>query len=245
MFAPSRRGGTTKRKRESTLEVYPHPSGSSSASANVAGSSSGGYPPPSSSQMYPPHVDVLNPSPKPGDYNLFNHPSASSAEMSPSTGPSGPSPASASANNAPLPPLHHHNNLHQHEKRRRLHLNPLIPPHKSDPSSIVVADVQNESDALHILALASAGQPSNAGDSRGPRAREQRRENGEDEPQGRAVTIDEFALLRLGIVNEEQVITLINAFFRFHHHLFVSTQTMAPDNSLWYLSTASRAHLSR
>jgi hypothetical protein len=40
-------------------------------------------------------------------------------------------------------------------KRRRMHLNP--PLHADDPSSLVVADVQNESDALHILALASGG----------------------------------------------------------------------------------------
>ena len=51
-------------------------------------------------------------------------------------------------------------------KRRRLHLNP--PLHADDPSSLVVADVQNESDALHILALASgSGRGGRDGDRRG------------------------------------------------------------------------------
>lgn len=102
-------------------------------------------------------------------------------------------------------------------KRRRLHLGPSL--QTTDPSSIVVADMQNESDALHILALASAGRPSSEG-SKSPRlaaARAPVRRRFES-----PARIEDFALIRLGIVDEETVTRLTNVFFRFHHHFFVS-----------------------
>jgi hypothetical protein len=86
-------------------------------------------------------------------------------------------------------------------KRRRLHLNP--PLHAADPSSIVVADMQNESDALHILALASG------------------REDNSKRPKA-IKPLSEFPLVKLGIVTEEQVVRLSETFFRCHHHLYVS-----------------------
>jgi hypothetical protein len=94
----------------------------------------------------------------------------------------------------------------------------LHPPHKSDPSSIVVADVQNESDALHILALASAARPSSS-DLEGTATRAP--ENGRATPTRRTATMDDFALVRLGIVDEEQIVTLVHSFFQYNHHMVV------------------------
>ena len=87
-------------------------------------------------------------------------------------------------------------------KRRRLRLNP--PVQASDPSSFVVADIQNESDALQILALASG----HAGGSAETR-------------QGTG-NLNDFPLVRLGIVDTVQLSTLSQAFFQHHHHFFVS-----------------------
>lgn len=172
---------------------------------------------PAQHQSYaPPHIDVLNPSPK-NDY-LFNHPSASSNDLSPAT--TGPSPIQAPAHLQPAS-VGSSSSAQGEVKRRRLHLNP--PLHTSDPSSIVVADVQNESDALHILALASAGRPPNSGNNKSPRHHP--RLSGTITPAGRAplgvARIEDFALVRLGIVDEDQVSRLTAAFFRFYHHLFV------------------------
>lgn len=86
-------------------------------------------------------------------------------------------------------------------KRRRLHLHP--PVNAADPSSLVVADMQNESDALHILALAS--------------------QRGEASvPADKDTALEEFALIKLGIVDAEQVVRLTDVFFRCIHHLMVS-----------------------
>ena len=93
-------------------------------------------------------------------------------------------------------------------KRRRLHLNP--PMQASDPSSIVVADMQNESDALQILALAS-----------GQGVRQQ---SGRAGPAPLANLAD-FPLVRLGILDPSQLITLIDSFFQNHHHFFVSASS--------------------
>jgi len=90
-------------------------------------------------------------------------------------------------------------------KRRRLHLNP--PLQVSDPSSIVVADMQNESDALQILALASGHGHKGSGSTPG---------------QSSTASLADFALVRLGILDTTQLLTLAEAFFLHHHHFFVS-----------------------
>lgn len=101
-------------------------------------------------------------------------------------------------------------------KRRRLHLNP--PLHAADPSSIVVADMQNESDALQILALAS-GQ--NDQQER-PHHRARPHADTTSLPPSRDVRdIGHFPLIKLGIVSESQTALLTERFFRFHHHFFV------------------------
>lgn len=84
--------------------------------------------------------------------------------------------------------------------------------------------MQNESDALHILALASAGRPPSGG-PKSPRASAARLSGTVTPSVTRplsAAKIEDFALVRLGIVDEAQVSRLTAAFFRFHHHLFVS-----------------------
>jgi hypothetical protein len=37
--------------------------------------------------------------------------------------------------------------------------------------------------------------------------------------------MDDFALVRLGILDEEQVVSLVHAFFRYNHHMFVSKRS--------------------
>ncbi|WRT70083.1 uncharacterized protein IL334_007077 [Kwoniella shivajii] len=121
-------------------------------------------------------------------------------------------------------------------KRRRLHLNP--PLHDSDPSSIVVADMQNESDALQILALAS-GQVSTKESLVGGRGR-RNQETYMHEKSGNAATVgdmlnfkqfferrqsdevpilEDYPLIKLGILNGDQALRLVNLYFRCHHHL--------------------------
>lgn len=90
-------------------------------------------------------------------------------------------------------------------KRRRLHLNP--PMQASDPSSIVVADMQNESDALQILALASGQGLRQQGGRPGPTP---------------TAELADFPLIRLGILEPAQLIQLTEGFFQNHHHFFVS-----------------------
>lgn len=91
---------------------------------------------------------------------------------------------------------------------------------RPEASSILQAGMQNESDALQILAIA-AGRPSteesrrrrptfSSGAVTPARAREQ------------PARIEDFALVKLGIVDGEQVWKLVNAFFRYYHHLVVS-----------------------
>jgi len=108
-------------------------------------------------------------------------------------------------------------------KRRR-----LDPPHQDDPSSIVIADMQNESDALNILAVASARKSPEAS-----KAGSSRRD-----------ALSEFALIKSGIVDEEQTSRLAETFFRFHHHLFVSC-IFSEDwliCSPWYLRPSFHGH---
>lgn len=248
VVAPSRRGGNNKRRREdkdedkdrgggldggplpgsgwrgrSSMGLHNrHNSGGRSASASVSGQSIA---------CYPPGVNVLNPSPKP--YYLFNDPSNSRSGLSPFTGRSDPSPVTAPAH---LRPRHHAPSRGarpspppHHEKRLRLHLNPLDPHAKADPSSLLVADMQNESDALQILALETAGEGERGrmggGDAGALGMDTARRPRSNILPpvlRSEPVTIKKFALIRLGIVEAQQATTLIGAFFRFHHHLFVS-----------------------
>jgi hypothetical protein len=66
--------------------------------------------------------------------------------------------------------------------------------------------MQNESDALHILALAS-GEQNN-----------QRKAY----DHGTVNHLADFALVKLGILTTGQVKELSEMFFKFHHHLFVS-----------------------
>lgn len=111
-------------------------------------------------------------------------------------------------------------------KRRRLHLNP--PMHVSDPSSIVVADMQNESDALQILALASGHGHKGSGSTPG---------------QSSTASLADFALIRLGILDSARLLTLAEAFFLHHHHFFVSFartgQREVTDPSRWCHQTGS------
>jgi hypothetical protein len=104
-------------------------------------------------------------------------------------------------------------------KRRRLHMNP--PLRAADPSSIVVADMQNESDALHILAVAS-GQAGRGRKQNTDKGATRRTRSHRDEKRKDAADLADFALIKLGIVDEEQVTRLTETFFRYHHHLFVS-----------------------
>jgi hypothetical protein len=116
------------------------------------------------------------------------------------------------------------------QKRRRLHLNP--PLHAADPSSIVVADMQNESDALHILAMASeeAGKGGSSSDGKansgqpgsGPSSRHKRRDSALDGSTTDAPDLKSFALVKLGIISPDEVARLTDAFYHYHHHIFVS-----------------------
>lgn len=116
-------------------------------------------------------------------------------------------------------------------KRRRLHLNP--PLHAADPSSIVVADMQNESDALHILAMASdAGRGKGKGQQR--RSRSPSKAASISRGPRPIKPLTEFPLIKLGIVREDQVVMLSEVFFRCHHHLYVSPAQGMADDSLWY-----------
>lgn len=116
------------------------------------------------------------------------------------------------------------------QKRRRLHLNP--PLHAADPSSIVVADMQNESDALHILAMASeeAGKGGSGSDGKtngagsagnGPSSRDKRRDSALEGSASDAPDLKSFALVKLGIISPDEVARLTDAFYHYHHHIFV------------------------
>lgn len=126
-------------------------------------------------------------------------------------------------------------------KRRRLHLNPAL--HAADPSSIVVADMQNESDALQILALAS----DQSDEQERPRHRSRPRADATSLPPSRDVRdIGDFPLIKLGIVTETQAACLTERFFRFHHHFFTSfwlrrTLTVADGTSCYHTSISGTA----
>lgn len=79
--------------------------------------------------------------------------------------------------------------------------------------------MQNEADALHILAIAAGRPPSE------DRRRRPTFSSGTVTParnREQPARIEDFALVKLGIVDGEQVWKLVNAFFRYYHHLFVS-----------------------
>lgn len=114
-------------------------------------------------------------------------------------------------------------------KRRRLHLNP--PLHAADPSSIVVADMQNEGDALHILALAS-GQSSGR-DGNSSLGVNQVSHSTANHDAGRPAEreaseplLQDFPFIKLGLMDIGEVEHLSGVFFKFHHHLFVSHITV-------------------
>lgn len=172
----------------------------------------------------------------------------------------GPTSTTPTTIHDPTPPAHIPTSSTPSPKRRRLHLNP--PLHVSDPSSIVIADMQNESDALNILALASGQADSE--DSRrrddkskatfGQGASETRRGSSDDgdyrdKGKGKAFgagskndrnkeppSIQDFALIKLGVLDKDHLIILTDAFFRHHHHFFVSPA----HPSSWSVTTANR-----
>ena len=172
-----------------------------------------------------------------------------SDDISPQTGNTEPTPPTNSGSNPILPQhppaaaqMHHTRRMSMtpSPKRRRLHLNP--PLHAADPSSIVVADMQNESDALHILALASGhaeGRDEGEGEDRGLSSRGESTDLSMRPHQATDVRpaksgktgskksladgkLEDFALIKLGIATKEQIEELTNRFFECHHHLFVS-----------------------
>ena len=89
--------------------------------------------------------------------------------------------------------------------------------------------MQNESDALHILALASQhGERHNHDDDRGGGRAPQTRDPSDQPSKGKGkedavADLRDFALIKLGIASKEQVIRLTDIYFKCHHHLLVCT----------------------
>jgi hypothetical protein len=117
--------------------------------------------------------------------------------------------------------------------------------------------MQNESDALHILALASGQAVRDDDDHQtqdsAQRSRSQskvmdtmgqispRQTSRKREPKH----LTQFALIKLGILSADQVVSLADKFFKFHHHLFVSSGYGVPSwPSQWYLRLSSPGHWS-
>ena len=82
-----------------------------------------------------------------------------------------------------------------------------IDPASGDAGSIVVTDMQNEADALNILALASPTRGLRTSMSAGMR-------HGGD--------LRDFTLVQRGILSEDQLVMLTEVFFGYHHHFYVS-----------------------
>ncbi|WVQ84547.1 hypothetical protein IAT38_006701 [Cryptococcus sp. DSM 104549] len=257
VFAPSRRGGNNRKRLRITSEDQSEsdvkPAGLSRGAGEATSSEDNHHP-----QTFPyphpprgPHSSsvhsLLGQSPPSGPY--YHHLSAggsSSSHFSPGTvgsthtTPQGGRPSTSSA------PAHHpQSGGHSHPppssppspKHRRLGMNP--PLHATDPSSIVVADMRNESDALQILALASgqAASQDAENDNEGKRGQQSGQGGGamgltgilhpqnEDvmDPRRKEASmaqLGQFPLIRLGIVTEDQTMMLADAFFRCHHHFF-------------------------
>jgi len=168
--------------------------------------------------------DLLQPSPGAHGHsnNYFGIPT-SSTQFSPAD-QSTPSQHSHTPLGSSIPSMQPAGRGTPSPKRRRLHLHPPVPA--GDPSSIVVADMQNESDALHILALASQhGERKNGDDERGNKPQPDNMPDRQDKGKGRAgdvADLGNFALIKLGIASREQVLRLTDIFFKCHHHLLVS-----------------------
>ncbi|WVQ94853.1 hypothetical protein IAU59_001936 [Kwoniella sp. CBS 9459] len=195
------------------------------------------YPPPSVSlHRQSPQSNYFHHRPNTGSSHSNLSPITQASPHTPSDRapyPPGPSNSSSNISNDPQ-----HRASPSSPKRRRLHLNP--PLHAADPSSIVVADMQNESDALQILALASGqaakddkGNPT-GGDSsqrasgqsnaRGSKGRQGTSRPSTDLSSSRKPSqppeLQEFPLIRLGIITPDETMRLTNLFFRCYHHLF-------------------------
>ena len=173
--------------------------------------------PTSTSTFYTPSTDHASPSVQTPDiHNLVNHPRQ----------PSFSSRSHRQEAASPSP------------KRRRVALTPSLDA--EGPSSIVVADMQNEGDALQILALASGlaeereENGSTANGNHGDRKEKRRRsEVGQASAKAAAANalrkqlvpggLASFEFVKQGIVNKEQAARLTDIFFRYHHHLLVGT----------------------
>ncbi|WWC72160.1 uncharacterized protein I206_106120 [Kwoniella pini CBS 10737] len=251
VFAPSRRGGNNrKRNRKGSLDESDVDTKGEEDRDQLSGNQL--HLPNSTNQTfpypYPPdsHHTLPQPSgshdsrPSPHATYPYHGPNtgSSGANLSPMTGtsvhtpPARPmyGPAASSSRNAQQP------SSTPSPKRRRLHLNP--PLHAADPSSIVVADMQNESDALQILALAS-GQAATKESIVGGRGK-RNQETYLHEKSGQAATVrdisnfkrfydrrksdeapalEDFPLIKLGILNVDQAVRLVDRYFRYYHHL--------------------------
>jgi hypothetical protein len=203
--------------------------------------------------QYPPNSEPIRQSfsiqnllqPSPGQHghhssNYFGIPSTST-QFSPADH-STPSQPSHTPLGSSIPSMQPAGHTTPSPKRRRLHLHPPVPA--GDPSSIVVADMQNESDALHILALASQhGERKNGDDDRGNKPQPSMPDR-HDKGKSRAdavADLGDFALVKLGIASKEQVIRLTDIFFKCHHHLLVSSHTAyGADDSQWSHHTSSQ-----
>ncbi|WVR09565.1 hypothetical protein IAU60_006634 [Kwoniella sp. DSM 27419] len=259
IFAPSRRGGNNRKrgKKEESDEMsdddHPYENvkpevGLVSAPVVEQPPSEGMLPPVQTFPYpYPPgtHLSPTAPRQSPQS-NYFNHvpnSGSSHSNLSPMTQAStihSPPPS-----RPPFPPAHSSATQHNRPdsrtsspKRRRLHLNP--PLHAADPSSIVVADMQNESDALQILALASGqaakeetrttkydNRSNHANSKTGheePRERTGVNRHPSDIPPSRKPSLppdlQDFCLVKLGVLSAEDAMNLTESFFRCHHHLF-------------------------
>ncbi|ADV23934.1 specific RNA polymerase II transcription factor, putative [Cryptococcus gattii WM276] len=249
VFAPSRRGGNNKKRaRTDSEDISKEDDDPPRSLARSTAEVTSGEENPAQTFPYPQpppqprHLSVhnlLGHSPPPARYlQQFGHTSSSthsspqtsfSAEhATPQTRPTLPSIQSHTATGyADSPP----------SPRRKRMANP--PLHAADPSSIVVADMRNESDALQILALAS-GQAANregeeersdrydgqsaAGtvDSTGMGGHQQQMRGIPSSPEKeiQLAKLAQFPLVKMGILSVEQTRRLVDMFFKCHHHFF-------------------------
>ncbi|KAK8853344.1 hypothetical protein IAR55_004048 [Kwoniella newhampshirensis] len=265
VFAPSRRGGNNRKRPMKTSDdeltdsdVKPESLSRSTAAELTSSHPAQTFPYPnpprahrrmsSSSIIHP--LRQSPPASSSSYYRPYPTTGSSNSHFSPVTSSSThgtPQTRTGQPNHPALPPVSRNKpSTTPSPKRRRLHLNP--PLHATDPSSIVVADMRNESDALQILALAS-GQAaiqddilegeqdrSGAGGDDGAKLlsgtmglnlgidafADNSSEKGPSPLQKSTEPADlgQFPLVKLGILSEDQVVRLTEHFFRCHHHLF-------------------------
>ncbi|WVF67254.1 hypothetical protein IAT40_002002 [Kwoniella sp. CBS 6097] len=217
------------------------------------------YPPGGPQPHISPSINLHRQSPQSNYFHHLPNTGSSHSNLSPITQASPHTPSDRQP--YPAGPSHSSNNTNNNDpqrpsstsspKRRRLHLNP--PLHAADPSSIVVADMQNESDALQILALASGqaakqekgsvpggdsnhrtGGQTNVRGSRGSRmgtSRPSTEFSGSRKP-SQPPDLQDFALIRLGIISPEETMRLTDFFFRCYHHMFpMVPSAIIPRNS--------------